>query len=379
LQPLDNIKNNIPGAILSVSTSGNQVQHYCSGMANIEQAVELTPEHIFQNGRITRTFTAIIALKLVESGTLDLDAPLALLANEHHLDSGRLRLMVDLYPSLKPVRLRELLNHTSGIPSYDETMAYQRMFFAKPKKVWQAEGYLDLITGEKIRYRLGYEPPVRGVFSDSTTNYIIVSLLLEAATGQRVSQQMSAFFDSLGLNDSYYSSYGVLDTQLLPRLAHGYLPISHPHAEAFKRSPVLTYNNNRELRVYDVTQSYNFNGLGGSASMSTTTDLIHVFKNLMKGKILISSLKEMFNGVPVDPTVRLGQDQDYYGLGLYKTISKKYGEIVWNAGNTYGYGVLVVYSIDRDIAFVLAVNVGRHVVNVHNKSLVANVLDAVLG
>ena len=379
MQPIDNIKNNLPGAILSVCASGEGIQHYCSGMADVEKGIELTPEHIFQNGRITRTFTAAVALKLVESGLLDLEAPLELLANQHRLDSGRLRLIVDLYPYLKPVTLRELLNQTSGIPSYDETLAYQRAFFSKPKKVWQAESYLDLITGEKIRYRLGYTPSVRGIFSDSTTNYIIVSLLLEAATGQCVSQQMRGFFDAQGLSDTYYATHGVLEESLLPRLAHGYLPLSHPHAQAFKRAPVLTYNNNRELRVYDVTSAYNFNGLGGSASMGTTTDLIHAFGNLMRGKILTGSLKEMFNAVPVNPKVRLGQPQDYYGLGLYKTISKSHGEIVWNAGNSYGYGVMVAYSIERDIVFALALNVGRQVINLHNIEIVSAVLSNLLG
>ena len=363
---IDVLKNNFPGAIFSVCESGDKIQHYCSGVADIGKNIPLTPDHIFQIGEITRTFSAAIILRLVETGVVDLDMPLDTLSQEHHLDSGRLKLIVDLYPFLKPITVRELLNHTSGIPAYDETKSYEKMFFAKPKKVWQAEGYLDVITGEKIRYLVGYEAPVHRIFSDSATNYIMVSLVLEALTGQRVSQQMRGFFNLLDLQGAYYSSYGVLDQALLPRVAHGYLPASHPYASAFMRLPILTYNNNRELRVIDVTNAYNFNGLAGSAAMATTADLITVFKALMKGKIVTSALKEMFSVVPVNPALSIGEDQDYYGLGIYKTISKRYGEIVWNAGNNDGYGVLVGCSLDRDITFAVAVNVSRQIINVHN-------------
>ena len=66
------------------------------------------------------------------------------------------------------------------------------------------------------------------------------------------------------------------------------------------------------------------------------------------------------------------------GLGLYKTISKNYGEIIWNAGNNYGYGVMVAYSVDRDIAFALAVNISRRLINLHNQDLVVGILDELL-
>lgn len=377
MKAIDTIRHNIPGAIISICEQGGHIHHYCSGIDDIAKNRALTPDHLFQNGRITRTFTAAIVLKLVEDGILKLDMPLELLAQKHQLDNGRLRIIVNQYPFLKPLTLRELLNHTSGLPSYDKTLFYEKIFFSKPKKVWQAETYLDLITGKDVRFRFNYEPPVHGVFGDSTMNYIIVSLVLEAATGQKVSLQMRNFFDFLQLNDTHYSSYGVLDETLLPQLMHGYLPVSHPHAQAFKKLPILTYNNNRELQVYDVTNAYNFNGLGGSASMSTTADLIHFIRALVRGKILTSGFKEMFNVIPIKSTY-YSEDKDYYGLGIYKTISKRYGEIIWNAGNNYGYGVLMAYSVDRDIAFILAINVSRKKINIHNQDFVSNLLSDIL-
>lgn len=378
MKAIDTVKYNLPGAILSVCESGNKIRHYCLGAGDIKENKTFDPNMLFQTGRITRMFTAAIVLKLVESGVLDLDMPMDSLAHKHRLDSGRLQLIVNQYSYLKPLTLRELLNQTSGLPSYDQTARYQRMFFEKPKKVWQAEGYLDLITGNEVRYRLGYELPIRGIYSESTTNFIILTLVLEAATGQHVSQQMRLFFDWFGLNNTHYSSHGVLDEQLLPKLAHGYMPISHPWAEAFRHLPILTFNDNRELQVYDITNAYNFNGLAGSASISTTTDLIHWMKALVNGKVLVSTFREMFKVVPVLSYGSSYEDQDFYGLGIHKTLSKRYGEIIWNAGNNFGYGALIAYSVDRDIAFALAVNVSRYMINIHSEGIVADVLAELL-
>ena len=378
MRPIDIIKCSLPGALLSVCKTGNHIRHYCAGYADIKFHMPLSPKHIFQNGKITRMFTAAIILRRVEEGILDLEAPLALLSNEHRLDGGRLKLIVDLYPYLKPLTLRELLNQTSGLPAYDETLAYQKTFIAKPRKVWQAESYLDLITGSNTRYRLGYELPVRGIFSDSATNYIIVGLVLEAVTSRRLSEQMRELFDSLDLKSTYYLSHGILDEKLLPQLAHGYLPSSHPYAGAFSHFPKLIYNNNRELQVCDVTTAYNVNGLAGSATLSSTTDLIRWMRVLLKGHVLKSSFKQMFDMVPVDPKTSSHQDQDFYGLGVYKTRSQQWGEVTWNAGNNLGYGVLVAHMAERNITFVLAINVSRKLINCHEQTLVADLFKELL-
>ena len=378
MQPINIIKYNLPGAVLSVCKTGNRIQHYYSGYSNIKEKEILFDKHIFSIGKITQLFTAAIILKWVEEGILDLDAPLAILSNQHRLDGGRLKLLVDLYPYLKPLTLRELLNNISGLPSYDETIAYQKMFAEKPNKVWQAEGYLDLITGSNVQYRLGYELPVRGIFSDSATNYVIISFVLEAATGRKSSQQMKELFDFVDLKSTYYSSYGILDKKLLPRLAHGYLPISHPYAIAFDHLPVESYNENCELQVYDVTKAYNFNGLGGAAGLSTTTDLIQWLRSLLEGRVLKNGFKQIFDTVPVGPKLKSQRDQDFYGFGIYKTRLQRWGNVVWTSGNSFGYGVLVAHVVERNITFSLAINVSRKLIHFHEPTLVAEVFQEIL-
>lgn len=379
IRALDIIKYNLPAAILSVNESGNRIHHHCAGVANVRDATTLTENYLFQNGKITRLLTAITVLRLVEAELIDLDAPLELIAHRYQLDGGRLKIIVNLYPILKPLTVRELLNQSSGLPSYDETLSYQKIFFSNPKKIWRAENYLDLITAQDSRYRVGYELPMRGMVSDSATDYVLVMLVLEAITGKKSSDQIQEVVARVGLKNTFYLPYGVIDGSLVPRLAHGYLPLSHPHAEAFQKLPVLTYNHNRELCVYDVTTAYNLHGLGGSASVSNTTDLIHLMKALVTGKILTSSFKDMFNTIPINPKNGHTDEKTSMGLGIYKTISRRYGEIIWSAGNGYGYGVLLAHAVDRDITFSFATNISRQYIYLQNKDIIDEVLRMVLG
>lgn len=75
MQPINVIKHNLPGAILSVCKAGNRIHHYCSGYADIKTKESLSDKPIFPIGKITRFFTAAIILKRLEEGVVDLDAP----------------------------------------------------------------------------------------------------------------------------------------------------------------------------------------------------------------------------------------------------------------------------------------------------------------
>ena len=371
-------KYSAPGIVLSVMESNGSTHHFSSGLSDLKDNTPAQHDQSFLIGKNTRLFVAVMLLKLVEQGRLNLDAPLDGIARENQLDSGRLRIIIDQYTYLKPVTVRELLNNTSGLSSFDKTLNYERAFFSKPKKVWQSEGYLDLITGYDVGYQRYYEPAVRGFFNDSMTNYIVAGLVFEAITGIHPSQQLPLLFKECGLKNTLYFRQGILTEDAIQQLAHGYLPLSHPHAVAFERRPIHSYNDNKELQVYDVTGAYNLNGLVGGAAASSTADLLHWIHSLMQGKILTGTLPDMFTTTPVDFKKPFLNAKDSYGLGIYKTIFDNYGEIVWSTGNTYGYGVLVAYSVDKNISFSLAVNVSRERLYIHNTGIVRDVLDFLL-
>lgn len=373
---IDIIDYSLPGAILGIADS-KKTKIIATGLADIRVETPMRNDHLFQIGRVTRLFTVIYILRLVEQGALELDKSLQFIAQTHTQDNGRLQVLVDQYSYLKPITLRELLNNTSGIPSFDKTLRYQKMFYVKPKKVWQAEGYLDLVTGSDVEFQLAYHLPVRGKYADSTTNYVMVTMVIEAVMGRPCSELMQDYFTELRLSNTFYMSQGVLDKSLLPRIARGYLPLSHPEADCFDFLPTYIFNNHRELKVHDVTESYNFNGLAGSANFSSVGDLMQLMQMLMAGELLDqSTMKEMFHAVPASLAPLSVNRIDGYGLGCFKTHYKNWGEIIWSAGNNYGYSLLLGHAFKINTTFCIAINISWQRMQLQNSRLVKNVLES---
>jgi CubicO group peptidase (beta-lactamase class C family) len=95
------------GFALGVVRTGSPGLFCGHGFADIASGRPVTEDSVFRIGSITKTFTAIAVMQLVEQRLLDLDAP----ANEY-LRSYRL---VPARASFRPATVRHLLTHTSGI------------------------------------------------------------------------------------------------------------------------------------------------------------------------------------------------------------------------------------------------------------------------
>lgn len=95
------------GAQIAIGWQGRLVYERGFGTADRERAAAVTPATRFRYGSVTKQFTAALVLRRVEQGLLRLEAPAAPLLPEAPWQN-------------RPVLLRHLLNHTSGIPSYTD-------------------------------------------------------------------------------------------------------------------------------------------------------------------------------------------------------------------------------------------------------------------
>src|SRR5918994_1499038 len=93
------------GAVL-VAEEGRVVFRKGYGMANMEWAFPVEPDTKFRLGSITKQFTSALVLQLVEQGKIKLDGKLSDYLPEYRKDTGG------------RITVHQLLNHTSGIPSY---------------------------------------------------------------------------------------------------------------------------------------------------------------------------------------------------------------------------------------------------------------------
>jgi D-alanyl-D-alanine carboxypeptidase len=104
------IEGNMPGAAVAVMENGRLIYAKAYGYADLASKTPMTPEHRLEIGSISKTFSTVAAMLLVEEGKLDLDAK------------------IDTYigpvlPSWEGITVRHLLNHTAGLPENpDATM-----------------------------------------------------------------------------------------------------------------------------------------------------------------------------------------------------------------------------------------------------------------
>jgi D-alanyl-D-alanine carboxypeptidase len=142
-----------------------------TGMSNPLDSTRIHPDLLFAPCSIGKTYVAALTLQLVDEGRLSLDDPVGTWIPAHrHVDSS--------------ITVRQLLNHTSGLADY---VKHPRSPYALPvsslddTRVWTAEEILrDLLAephfapGDGWRY--------------STTNYLLLRLMLERLTGSSLSE-----------------------------------------------------------------------------------------------------------------------------------------------------------------------------------------------
>jgi CubicO group peptidase (beta-lactamase class C family) len=110
------------GAAL-VSENGKVIYKSAFGMANMEWGIPNTSDTKFRLGSITKQFTAMLTLQLVQQGKIKLDAKISDYLPDYRPDIGQ------------KVTVHHLLTHTSGIPSYTSLPDFSENVSRNPYKV----------------------------------------------------------------------------------------------------------------------------------------------------------------------------------------------------------------------------------------------------
>jgi D-alanyl-D-alanine carboxypeptidase len=194
----------IPGAAAVIAFRDGSSWSGVSGNASLRPTVPVEPDTGFVIGSITKTFVAATVLQLAEEGVVELDTPL--------------RRWLPDYPRARRITLHMLLNHTSGVFNYFEHPLYESLVFGRPSHVWTPAEILDEFARDP------YFAPGAG-FRYSNTGFILLGLVVEAATGNSLGDELrTRFFEPLELTNTYFQGDGPR-----PAAAHGYLRRSDGH------------------------------------------------------------------------------------------------------------------------------------------------------
>jgi CubicO group peptidase (beta-lactamase class C family) len=148
-------KKGIPGVQLAIVHKGEKVTVRSYGKAVVEKNIPVDRQTVFSIASITKAFIGVSVMQLVEEGKLDLDAPTG-----QYLD--------DLPPDWRPIRVRQLLTHVSGLPD-----------------VWG--NYNVIAKDEQQALRMAEAMPMRAAvgqrFEYNQTNYLLISHIITKLSG----------------------------------------------------------------------------------------------------------------------------------------------------------------------------------------------------
>jgi len=298
----------MPGIITLVEQDARRTA-VASGLADVARRRAIRSTDRTWIGSITKAFVATLVMQLVAESTFGLDDTV------EDLLPGR-------FPEGERIRLRHLLNHTSGISEYMRLDPWASAVARNPRVVIPARRLVSAAAS----LPLDFEPGSRASYSN--TNYLVLAEILERATGRPLARQLrERIFEPLGLS------------------ATGFV---------YGRGAV---GGNR-IRGYDVSGprplDVSLHRLGGpwadGALVSSARDLAVFFGALLRGKLLPPELVTLMTA----PTKVPGSHGE--GLGLYKLPSPCGRWYYGHAGGTPGYVTWAAGSRDASRIVVLAAN-----------------------
>jgi D-alanyl-D-alanine carboxypeptidase len=279
-----------PGIVAGLRDGQAEPWFGTAGVADLTTGRPRSPGEHFRIGSLTKAFVGTVVLRLAAEGGLTLDDTVAAWLPgvvEEHLGADGATITV-----------RELLNHTSGLP--------------------------DATPGEETPRP--EDPGKRFVYSK--INYSLAGMIVEQATGSTLADEIDRrIAHPLGLTGTYLP--GADNT------------VRIPHARHYSRFDQA----GRPAEIHDVTDA-DLSWAGAAGGMvSTTSDLHRFLSALLHGRLLPpAQQEELFTTVPTDGAGWLPDTR--YGLGVYSQRLPG-GATLWGGGG-YIQGSMSYAMGDRE-------------------------------
>lgn len=269
-----------PGGLARVSTIAPQT--VASGKANLATGEGVRDNVKFRAGSVTKSFVAATVLLLESEGKLSIDDPVS-------------KWLPGRFPAAPGVTVRQLLQHTSGLPDYLPKVT--------PGNEYTPEQLLDTIKNDRLQFA-----PGEG-WGYAATNYVALGLVIKAATKQDWRDSLRRLvFKRLGLEDTIAPGRD--------KNIHG-------------RFILRGYDKKPDGSIADVTVISPTIGDAAGELISTTEDLNKFFGALASGRLLPPAQQQKLLQTVDVP----GQPGVGYGLGVFR-YSLPCGQVVLGHGGT---------------------------------------------
>lgn len=295
------------GTVL-VAENGNVIYKKGFGMANMEWDIPNATDTKFRVGSVTKQFTATLILQLVEEGKIKLDGKITDYLTDYRKDTG------------DKVTIHQLLNHTSGIPSYTN-----REFFEKESRTpYSVTDFVKKFSSGDLAFEPGSK------FAYNNSGYFLLGAIIEKVTGKTYAENLQTrIFDKVGMKDTGYDVHSTI----LDKRASGYEKTSDGYINAAYLDMGLPY--------------------AAGSMYSTVEDLYKWDQALYGDKILSAASKKLMFTPGLD---NYGYGFDIRERPIGKTEQKI--KIISHGGGINGFNCLFTRAVDKKDTVIILDNVG---------------------
>lgn len=203
------------GATALIAQKGKIVYHKAFGQANLELNVPMQPQIIFRIGSITKQFTAIAILQLMEQGKLNLQDEITKFIPDYPTHGHK-------------ITVEHLLTHTSGIKSYTDMKEFGDII----QKNMKPEELISFFKNQPMDFAPGTQ------WNYNNSGFFLLGYIIEKVSGKTYPDYVEqVFFKPLGMTNSYYGN----DEKLIKNRAAGYEPGKDGIQNASPMSMTLPY------------------------------------------------------------------------------------------------------------------------------------------
>ncbi|MEV3858368.1 serine hydrolase domain-containing protein [Streptomyces sp. NPDC050095] len=285
--------------------------HGAAGVRDLTSGAKALENAEFRAGSTTKVVTAATVLRLAADGRVDLDAPVQ-------------RYLPDLFRGTafhRPISVRQLLNHTSGIKAGDGWGDAFADVYAHRFDVMTPEHVVATALAKGPEFAPGTQQDYLNI------NYTVLGLLIEKVTGHAYEEVATRLvLRPAGMRHTYFPGDD-------PRL-HG------PHNLGYQLE---------DGKFVDVTDWVQSDRWAAGDMISTTADLERLLTRLFQGRIVPGpQLKEMF-------TLPAHVEGATMSAGLQRIELD--GKAYWGkSGSRYGYAAAMAATRDLSRTVVYSVN-----------------------
>lgn len=315
----------LPGLALAVVRNGTPLTIRTFGKANLELDTPVTQQTVFELGSLTKQFTAVAVLTLVDEGKLE-------------LDESVLKYLPELPESWRDITVRHLLTHSAGIEEY----------LSVPGLPEEAHAVSHADMTRMFAGRLRREFPAGETWAYSNPGYLLLGDIVERVSGR--------------------SYWGLLRERLFVPAGMAASRSSEPRAVIRNRAAGYGWRD-AELENRDALSE---NAYSAGAIVSTILDMVAWEAALQQRKFISeAAFREMWTPL----TVSTGPTPPFsYGFGWI--IDHEHGHrAVLHSGGTPGFSSAIRRYVDDGLSVIVLANHGDRILD-HIPMEVAGLLFA---